>query len=89
MKALVPVAALALLVALPACKQEVACTPERLDQATTELMVAVQAFAGDNPDRMGEIGPKVADLVARAGDAGTEPGALCDEVAALMGEVGG
>lgn len=80
--------ALAAIALLSACDQQ-ACTKESLDQMTTDLMVRVQAFGAENPDRMGEIGPKLAGVLLQAQSASGDLQPACEAVAALMKDVGG
>ncbi|WP_284163741.1 hypothetical protein [Frigidibacter sp. SD6-1] len=77
-----------LVLPLLAC-QDKSCTPEDLAQQATDLMVAARTYGLTHRDRMQETGEKVADLVDRANRASGDLQPLCDEIAALMKEIGG
>lgn len=88
MRNLALLTALATALFLAACDKK-ECTKDSLDQTTTDLMVKVREFGLANPDKMAEIGPRVADLVARSQTATGDLQPLCDAIDALMSEIGG
>ncbi|MCY1126815.1 hypothetical protein OU426_08120 [Frigidibacter sp. RF13] len=77
-----------LLLSLAAC-QDKSCTPEDLSQKATDLMTAARSYGLSHHDQMQKMGEKVADLVDRANRASGDLQPLCDEIAALMKEIGG
>jgi hypothetical protein len=81
--------ALTAILLLAACDDRPDCTQEVLDLKATDLMIKAQAFGAANPDRMAEIGPRVADLVDRTLTATGDLTPLCDEIDKLIGEIGG
>lgn len=81
--------AFAVVLLLAACDDKADCTKEVLDLRATDLMIKAQAFGAANPDRMADVGPRVADLVDRTLTATGDLTPLCDEIDRLIGEIGG
>lgn len=79
---------LAALAALAACDKK-ECTKDELDQKATSLMVTVQAFSAANPDRMPDVGARVAELIDQSQSASGEFQPICDAIDKLAGEIGG
>lgn len=75
--------------ALLAACQDKSCTADDLSEKATALMVVAQSFGAANPDRMADVGGRVADLVDQSQHATGDLQPLCQAIDGLIAEIGG
>ena len=85
MRMIAPLAVLATVFSLSACKEEkAACTQEEAQKKVTEMMTKMQELATSHPEKLEAVSKKAQELQTELAGAANDPAKACDAVDQLI-----